>query len=148
MGGRRRHNERTFRRGASTFASSTSAEDIKNTVEELRKKGRNVIFNAKLALAAGVDMIIEDAKSRCPVRSGKLKESINAREVKVEGVEEDGVLYEITADATNKRGIAYGQFVEFDPRIAKPFLYPAMDACRNIINQDIKEAIAEAIKRG
>ena len=148
MGGRRRHTERTFRRGANSFASSTASEDIKRTVEELRKKGKNVIFNAKLALAAGVDMIVEDAKSRCPVRSGELKESIKAREVKVTGVEEDGILYEISADATNQNGIAYGQFVEFDPRIAKPFLYPAMDACRDTVNKDIKDAIEEAIQRG
>lgn len=148
MGGRRRHTESTFRRGAETFASSTSSKEIKRAVEELRKKGKYVLFNAKLALAAGADMIVEDAKSRCPVRTGKLKESIKAREVKVEGVDEDGVLYEISADATNKKGIAYGQFVEFDPRIAKPFLYPAMDACRDIIKADVKEAIQEAIRRG
>lgn len=111
----------------------------------MREKGEHVINAAKLALAYGVDQIVADAKSRVPVRSGKLKESIKAREVA--GVEE-GVLYELSADATNKKRIAYGQFVEFDPRIAKPFMYPAMDANRDIIKNDVKEAIQEAIRQG
>lgn len=145
MGGRRIHRERTFRRGAESAFSTTNAEEIKRAVQKLREKGEHVINAAKLALAYGVDQIVADAKSRVPVRSGKLKESIKALEVA--GVEE-GVLYEITANATNKKGIAYGQFVEFDPKINKPFLYPAMDANRDNIARNIKESIQDAIRRG
>lgn len=145
MGGHRRHTESTFRRGSVSAFSTTNTESIRKAVQKLREKGEHVINAAKLALAYGVDQIVADAKSRVPVRSGKLKESIKALEVA--GVEE-GVLYEISADATNKKKIAYGQFVEWDPRINKPFLYPAMDANRDIIKNDVKEAIQEAIRQG
>lgn len=144
MGGRRIHRERTFRRGAISAFSTTNTESIRKAVQKLREIGEHVVNAAKLALAYGVDQIVADAKSRVPVRSGKLKDSIKAREV--EGVE-SGVLYEISADATNKKGIAYGQFVEFGPH-CRPFLYPAMDANRDIIKNDVEEAIQEAIRRG
>lgn len=145
MGGHRRHTESTFSRGSASAFSTANTESVRKAVQKLRAKGEHVIQAAKLALASGVDQLVTDAKNRVPVRTGKLKDSIKAREV--EGVE-SGVLYEISADATNKKGIAYGQFVEFDPKINKPFLYPAMDANRDSIERNIKESIQDAIRRG
>ena len=144
MGGHRRHTESTFSRGSAS-AFTTDTESIRKAVQKLRAKGEHVIQAAKSALASGVEQLVTDAKNRVPVRTGKLKDSIKAKEV--EGVE-SGVLYEITANATNKKGIAYGQFVEFDPKINKPFLYPAMDANRDSIERNIKESIQDAIRRG
>ena len=129
---RRRHTGATFQRGY--------IGNIAEAVRKLEEKGSHVLIAAKLALAAGVDQIIEDAKSRCPVETGNLRNSIKAIETN------DGAAYEITADATNNNGIAYGQFVEFAPW-GTPFLYPAMDAHRDEIKRDIEEAIAAALAR-
>lgn len=131
---RRRHNDRTFSRGY-------VGTQVETAVRKLREKGEHVLAAAKVALEQGADMVVEDAKSRCPVRTGKLRDSIKATKL------EDGAAYEISADAKNEYGVAYGQFVEFSPR-GTPFLYPAMDACRNTINENVKQAIQDAVQRG
>lgn len=133
--GRRRHNERTFRRGG-------NLEGVNAAVERLRAKGEDVLLAAKSALRDGVDLIIADAKSRCPVRTGKLRDSIKAVDVA------SGAAYELTADAKNENGVAYGQFVEFSPKINKSFLYPAIDANIGAVKQDIRQAIQGALRSG
>ena len=130
---RRRHNESSFGRGYANIAGVSEA------VRNLRMKGEHVLTAAKQALKEGADMIVQDAKSRCPVKTGALKNSITAKSL------EDGAAYELSADAKNKRGIAYGQFVEFDPRIAHPFLYPALDANVDRVKQRVGNAIQTAI---
>lgn len=134
MGGRR-HNESTFRRGG-------NLEGVNAAVARLRAKGEDVLLAAKSALRDGVDLIIADAKSRCPVRTGKLRDSIKAVDVA------SGAAYEITADAKNENGVAYGQFVEFSPKINKSFLYPAIDANIGAVKQDIRQAIQGALRSG
>ena len=128
---RRIHNERTFWRGG-------SLEGVNAAVEKLRRQGNEVLFAAKAALKDGVDLIVTDAKSRCPVRTGKLQKSIKAVDVA------NGAAYDITADAQNDNGVAYGQFVEFSPRINKPFLYPAIEANIANIRKSVKQAIRGA----
>ena len=132
---RRIHNERTFRRGG-------SLEGVNAAVEKLRRQGDEVLFAAKSALRDGVDLIVTDAKSRCPVHTGKLQKSIKAVDVA------NGAAYDITADAQNDNGVAYGQFVEFSPRINKPFLYPAIEANVGAVKQNIRQAIQGALRSG
>ena len=96
---------------------------------------------AKEALSQGADMVVRDAKSRCPVRTGSLKESIH--KVVLRG----GTKIKVVADATNSVGTPYGRFVEFSPMINEPFLYPAMDALRNTIRENIAKAVQESLKR-
>lgn len=60
--------------------------------------------------------------------------------------------WKISANALNSKGIAYGQFVEFDPHFhgkgPKPFMYPAMRALKPGIRESVIEAMREAIKKG
>ena len=130
---RRRHNERTFRRGKITNSDMV--------VERLMELGEDVVMAAKIALAEGVESIVFDAKTRVPVRTGKLRNSIKAMDKNG-----DGTVYTLTADATNKKGIAYGQFVEFDPRINRPFLYPAIEANIRRLKRNIRQAVKDAVK--
>jgi len=125
-------------------------ESTRRTVQQLREMGEHVVEAAKRALKEGVDIVIEDAKSRCPVDTGKLKDSIRA--ISKEG----GAVYHIEANAKNDKGIPYGQFVEFSPfhmfnghkyeTGPKPFLYPAMDAHRNEVYQKVQNAVRAAIR--
>ncbi len=128
---KRRHTESTFQRG---YISG-----VDEAVKKLRAKGEEVLLAAKSALKDGVDLIVADAKSRCPVDTGKLKDSVKAVDL------EQGAAYELSANATNAKKIAYGQFVEFSPKINKPFLYPAVDANINYVKNNIKQAVESAI---
>ena len=119
----RRNRRGNFQRG--------NISGVDEAVRKLREKGEHVLAAAKSALKDGVDLVVSDAKSRCPVRTGKLKNSIKA-----------------SANATNPKGIAYGQFVEFDPRINRPFLYPAVYAHIREMRANIRQAIQNAISHG
>lgn len=132
MPGRHVHNESTFHRG--------KIDGVEEAVQRLRAVGEDILFAAKLELAIGVDEIVSDAKSRCPVKTGKLRDSICAVDIA------DGAEYELSADAVNNKNIAYGQFVEFSPKINKPFLYPAIDKHWRIIKRNIKIAVQEAVR--
>ena len=104
---------------------------------------------AKAALAEGAEIVVKEAKERCPVYDGDdprvvkgaLRESVHA--VKEKG----GAEYKIIADAQAQDGLFYGKIVEFSPKINKPFLYPAMDAKRKEVQEKIIRAVREAIRK-
>lgn len=115
----------------------------------LKELGENATEAAKSALAEGVELVMKEAKERCPVYTGNdrrvvkgaLKESIHA--VKQKG----GAKYKIIADAVSHDGIFYGKLVEFSPAINQPFMYPALDAQRETVKKLIVEAVREAVRK-
>jgi len=117
--------------------------------EILKELGENATEAAKSALAEGAELVMKEAKERCPVYTGNdrrvvkgaLKESIHA--VKQKG----GAKYKIIADAVSHDGIFYGKLVEFSPAINKPFMYPALDAQRETVKKLIVEAVREAVRK-
>ena len=136
---RRKHNEGSLSRGYL---------DGRAILKKLDEVNKNVISAISYALADGADIVVEDAKSRCPVHTGELRDSIKAEEVAdIDGIK-DGLAYTITANATNAKGIAYGQFMEFSPTRGHPFLYPALEAHEDEIRRNIAEEVRDAIERG
>lgn len=119
---------------------SINGKSVKDIMEKLRAKGERAIMAAKSALREGAADIVRDAKSRCPVKTGALQESIHEIE------ENGGISFKIVADAENAEGVQYGKFVEYGLR-SQPFLYPAID--QNIIplNQKIKSALKGEMKK-
>lgn len=121
-------------------------ETAENILKEL---GENATKAAKDALADGAELVVAEAKSRCPVYKGNdcrvvkgaLRDSIHAVKLK------SGAKYKIVADATSHDGIFYGKLVEFSPAINKPFMYPAMDARRDEVRNKIIDAVREALHR-
>lgn len=117
--------------------------------EILKELGENATEAAKSALAEGAELVMKEAKERCPVYTGNdrrvvkgaLKESIHA--VKQKG----GTKYKIIADAVSHDGIFYGKLVEFSPAINQPFMYPALDAQRETVKKLIVEAVREAVRK-
>ena len=115
----------------------------------LKELGENATEAAKSALAEGAELVMKEAKERCPVYTGNdrrvvkgaLKESIHA--VKQKG----GTKYKIIADAVSHDGIFYGKLVEFSPAINQPFMYPALDAQRETVKKLIVEAVREAVRK-
>ena len=108
---------------------------------------KDIIEAAKWELKKGVLKVVADAKSNCPVDTGALRESIKA-----EGNDKETYFY-ISANAyritTSKKSetgkFYYGQMVEFSPKINKPFLYPALDANREQIKANIREAVLKGM---
>lgn len=145
MARRRNYTRGGFTRGSVTMRGSREAAQL------LKDLGENVHKAAQEALKQGADIIVADAKSRCPVSdqrlekrglaAGALKDSIKATARK------SGDEYCISAEAKDEKGVFYGQFVEFDPRIDKPFLYPAMDANREAVREKIIASIREAVQK-
>lgn len=135
-----------FARGAFSDRRLSEAK----TLAELRAMGEHVVTAAKVALKEGVDEVVADAKNRCPVKTGRLRDSIRAVSNK------DGSAYYITANASKPTKhldsadgrFYYGPVVEFSPKINKPFLYPAMDAHRQDIRDRIDAAISKATRGG
>lgn len=123
------------------FRRGSIGGNIRNAVERIRERGEHVLQAGKDALKDGVDIVVTDAKSRCPVDTGKLRDSIRGEE---SSGFESGVAYDIVADAKSDDGYPYGQIVEFSPRVNKPFLYPAMEANRQRISDMVKTAMQHA----
>ena len=115
----------------------------------LKELGTATESAAKAALAEGTEILVKEAKERCPVYDGDdprvvkgaLRDSIHA--VKEKGGKE----YRVVADAQAQDGLYYGKIVEFSPKINKPFMYPAMDAKRQEIQKKIVAAVREAIRK-
>ena len=138
MARRRRRNEKTFFRGRAALPRGYIAS-------ELRKMGDNVLPAATDALYAGAEKIAERARDNLrnqdAVRTGKLLGSI-----KVEKRNADGTSLGISANAKNKKGYLYGQIIEFSPTKGRPFLYPAFDALRGEVIDDVTDAVRQAIR--
>ena len=105
----------------------------------LQDYGKQVADAAKKALADEAEIIANDAKSRCPVKTGNLKESIHTVPNK------SGTRINIVADATDKNGVPYGRIIEYSPKIQKPFVHPALDAHRDEISGKVADAIKQAL---
>ena len=103
--------------------------------------GEQVVEAVRRQMEEEAEAIVEDMKSRVPVRTGALKNSIRWHWNKKK------TAIEIVADAANpKNNVKYGRYVEFSPRINKPFFYPAMDAHRNGYKDRLMNALKKAIK--
>ena len=105
----------------------------------LQDYGKQVAAAAKKALADEAEIIANDAKSRCPVKTGNLKESIHTVPNK------SGTRVSIVVDATDNDGVPYGKVVEYSPKIQKPFVYPALDAHKDEIAGKVADAIKKAL---
>ncbi|WP_041914359.1 HK97-gp10 family putative phage morphogenesis protein [Selenomonas ruminantium] len=124
-------------------------KDRRLSVSKLQALVGDIAVEAgKKALSECADEIVADAKSRCPVKTGALRDSIH-KEVKKNGERVTvGTRLKSAPSKKYPNGVNYGKIVEFSPRINKPFLYPALDAHRAQTKEKIRQAIAEAVKHG
>lgn len=131
-----RRRARDFSRGVSDTVG------LPETLRRLREMGAHIVTAAKDALKQGANEVVADAKSRCPVKTGKLRDSIRAE------ANRGGTNYTIVADA-DRDGFCYGQIVEFSPKEGyTPFLYPALDANYGRIMGNIRAAINSSTQTG
>lgn len=108
--------------------------DFKAVIETF---GENAAAALRQVMEEEAEAIVRDMKSRAPVKSGALRDSIrwkwNRNKTKIT----------IIADAANDKGYKYDRIVEFSPKINKPFFYPAVDAHR----EEYRAKLIEALRR-
>ncbi len=124
-------------------------KDRRLSVSKLKELVGDVAVEAgKKVLSECADEIVADAKARCPVNTGALRDSIH-KEVKKNGERVTvGTRLKSAPSKKYPEGVNYGKIVEFSPKINKPFLYPAFDAHKAKTKERVRQAIAEAVRRG
>ena len=113
------------------FLDNTTLKLISEKVSEKTKE----------ALKESAELLVNEAKSRCPVDSGRLRDSIHAEKKK------SGTKYQVVADAKDDQGRYYGRIVEYSPKINRPFLYPSMDALKDTIKEKLINAVKDGLKK-
>lgn len=106
----------------------------------LEQYGEDAADAAKEALRENAELLIDEARSRVPVRTGKLRDSIRAVESR------SGERIKVVADAKDSAGRQYAAIVEYSPKINRPFMYPAFYARRTDMIENVKEKIREALE--
>lgn len=86
------------------------------------------------AMEAEAEKIVQDMKSRVPVKSGRLRDSIHWK------WNRDKTAISIVANAANGK-VKYARIVEFSPKINKPFFFPALEAHRDEYHSKLVEAL-------
>lgn len=103
------------------------------SLRQLRELGETVAAEVKAVLRQGAEEMAADAKSRCPVKTGKLRDSITVK------ANREGTEYKIVAHA-EKNGVNYAPIVEYSPR-GTPFMTPAYEANINGIREKLREVL-------
>ena len=122
---------------------SVHVTGLKELDRELRKLpdavGRKALADA---LEDGAEVIVEEARRRVPVRTGKLKKAIksgNRKAGKVEASVDVGIDYTFKGGA-----VRYGHLVEFGTKRgqrARPFMRPAFDAKTRQAVEEVKASL-------
>lgn len=114
--------------------------DMESILESYGEEAVNAIREEMEVMA---EKIVQDMKARVPVDSGALRDSIHWSWNKKK------TAIRIVADAKNKKnGVPYARYVEFSPKINKPFFYPALDAHRDEYHEQLVRALKKALEKG
>ncbi len=108
-------------------------------IESMGSAANRIMSNA---VKEAAQPILEEAKRLCPVRTGKLRDSL-----KISGVKsKKGTKYVWVGDVDNQVG--YSWFVEYGHSKAKPhpFLHPAYEKKKKEALEIMKNKLIEAIK--
>ncbi len=109
----------------------------------LESYGEGAVNAIREEMEVMAEKIVEDMKARVPVDSGALRDSIHWSWNKKK------TAIRIVADAKNKKnGVPYARYVEFSPKINKPFFYPALDAHRDEYHEQLVRALKKALEKG
>lgn len=110
------------------------ARNQRQLVRRLQEIGERMTEATKAAMRECAEAVAQDAKNFCPVKTGRLRDSIAVE------TSRDGMTYKVTANAKNNDGVCYGFIVEYSPR-GTPFLLPALEANKSMIRRKLREAL-------
>lgn len=116
------------------------AKNNNSAAKILKQLGENTVKAARAALTKSADSVVAEAKSRVPVKTGALRDSIQSEKVNSDK-------FRITANAKSKKGVAYGRILEYSPKSSKAFMKPALDAKKSEVRENIVKAVREAVRK-
>lgn len=103
----------------------------------LQQYGERAAQAARESLLENGETVAEEAKRRCPVDTGRLRDSVH---VEPKGANK----VRIVADAKSDDGYSYGGIIEYGPH-GTPFMRPALEAKREELKQHTIEKIRAAV---
>lgn len=117
------------------------AEELAEMFQEMQDVAKEILDEAS---KKGAEFVLEDAKRRVPVRTGKLKNSLDIKLEKSRKVTKKA--YQVYSKGVSKSGIRYAFAVERGTSKTRPqpFLRPALD--ENVV--EVKRIISEEIVKG
>lgn len=117
-------------------------EGADEVVKMLADMGQSAEDVLQSAAEAGGKIALDDAKMRCPVDTGRLKNSLYLEKLKKSPGKAD-------VKVSIGKNEYYGVFVELgtSKSEAKPFLRPAVDENKDRIAKAINEAVLKALGR-
>lgn len=120
------------------------AEDLVQLFQDMEETAEEILENATKKAA---DMVLDEAKRRVPVRTGKLKDSLEIKKEKRK--KKIKAVHQVRSKGVSQGGVRYAFAVENGTRLARaqPFLRPAVDENRQKIINIIKEEIENALER-
>lgn len=118
-------------------AEVEGAEEIIKILKEMGQNAENVLLQAA---EAGGKIALDDAKRRCPVRTGRLRSSLQL---------EVGKSTPYKADVRVRPGKDeyYGTFVELGTKnqAAQPFMRPAVDENKERISEKVTSELSRVV---
>lgn len=117
-----------------------SVHGLDNTLEKLSALDWRLALDLRTVVQANANRLEREAKARCPVRTGNLRNSIKA-ETHAGGLNADV--------GPRKPDGWYAHFLEWGTvkMAARPFMGPAWEAVRPRYIADVTAAVARALKR-
>lgn len=117
-------------------------ESVKKLLERLNQISYDIAADLETAAKAGAKSIRDEAKSRVPVKTGTLRDSITMETVEKD---EDGVTIRI---GPGKEGF-YGLFLELgtSKMPARPWLVPAVKGKQQEALKAVEDALKKALNR-
>lgn len=116
-----------------------NSDNLRQTISGLlRDYGERAKIAAVEALRENGETVAAEAKRRCPVDTGRLRDSIHVEKVSNSKVR-------VVADARDENGYPYGAVIEYGSN-GKPFLRPALRAVKESLKQHTIEKIREAVE--
>lgn len=126
------------------------AEVLAKMFKNLEEEAPEILDNS---VKKGAEFVLDEAQRRVPIRTGKLKESLEIQAEKNKKISRKG--YKVQSKGVSKGGVRYAFAVERgipSRKIkAQPFLRPSVDEnatkIRQIINTELTNSIDKVIER-
>lgn len=131
-------------RGARQRRLNVGIEGADEVIQLLEEMGAAASAVLEQAAAAGGQIVLEDAKSRCPIDTGALKASLHMDKGKSK---KPDIKQEVKISPGKQE--YYGTFVELGTtrQAAQPYLRPAVDKNKEKIAKAVTQEIARALGR-
>ena len=119
-------------------------EELVKVFEKMPEVAQEALDSASKEAA---NVVLQSAKRNCPVKSGKLRDSLDIKAEKTSKPTKRS--YQVYSKGVSQGGVRYAFAVEAgtSKAPAKPFLRPALDENKENIKKTISEKIIEEIDK-